>query len=85
MFISFGVLKVELNNAADIIISFVDRQFDFIAFFGSVFEYFWFFFFVENDFDIDGPAKSTKEVGYFILSKRKELPYTGDKMWDYNW
>ncbi len=68
MLILFGVLKIELNVTADIIVGFVDRKFDSLSFFVSVLEDFLFLFFVEDDIDVDGTGEPAEEAGDFVLN-----------------
>lgn len=68
MFVLFSVLKIKLDDTADIIIGLVNWEFDFVTFFVSVLKDFGFLFFVENDLDVDSATETTEEAGYFILS-----------------
>ena len=74
MFVLFSVFQIELNSSANIVVSLVYGQFNPLSFFGSVFEYFGFFLFIEGDFNIDRPGESSEEVRDFILNKPINLP-----------
>jgi hypothetical protein len=65
---TFGILEIELDDSANIVFALINRKFDSLSLFVFVLEYFRFLSFVEDDFNIDGSAKSSEEVGYFILS-----------------
>jgi hypothetical protein len=68
MLILFGVLEIELNVAADIIIGLIDGKFESLSFFVSVLEDFLFLFFIEDDIDVDSTRESAEEAGDFVLN-----------------
>lgn len=68
MLILFGVLEIELNITADIIIGLIDGKFESLSFFVSVLEDFLFLFFIEDDIDVDSTRESAEEAGDFVLN-----------------
>jgi hypothetical protein len=68
MLIFFSVFEVELDNAADIIIGFVDRKFNPFAFFIAILENFRFLFFIEDDVDVDCATEAAEEAADFVLN-----------------
>lgn len=69
MFVFFGIFKVEVDNTGDVIITFVDGEFDFLSFFVSILKDFRELLFVEDNFDVYGPTEATEEACYFILNE----------------
>jgi hypothetical protein len=68
MLIFFCIFEVELDDAADIVIGFVDRKFDAFAFFIAILENFRFLFFIEDDVDIDCATEAAEEAAHFVLN-----------------
>jgi hypothetical protein len=68
MLIFFSVFEVELDDATDIIVGFIDREFDSSAFFVAILENFGFLFFVKDDVDIDCATEAAEEAAHFVLN-----------------
>ena len=68
MFILFGVLQVELDIPASIIVAFVDGKFDSFAFLIPELEDLLLLFLVQNDIDVNSASQPSKEAGDFILN-----------------
>jgi hypothetical protein len=69
MLIFFCIFEVELDDAADIVIGFVDRKFDAFAFFIAILENFRFLFFIEDDVDVDCATEAAEEAAEFVLNQ----------------
>jgi hypothetical protein len=69
MLIFFSVFEIELDDAADVVIGFVDRKFDAFAFFVAILENFGFLFFIQDDFDVDCAAEAAEEAADFVLNQ----------------
>lgn len=67
MLVAFGIFEIEIDDSTDIVIAFVDGEFDSFTFFVSVLKHFLFLLFVKHDIDINGAAESTEKVSDFIL------------------
>lgn len=70
MLIFFCVFEIELDDAADIVIGFVDRKFDPFAFFVAILENFGFLFFIQDDVDVDCATEAAEEAADFVLNQR---------------